>query len=325
MGVRRASACPVHCMGAAETPSTPTTALGYQANRFHFGCSQLGIDSVHSRPYVSEGRGVIERFNRTVKEAFEIEVRLRKEPPTLEQLNAFWRAWLDERYQRRDHSETGEPPRERLHRLLEKTEVRHADPVLLDEVLRLRARRTVHPKTSTVEVGAVRFVVDAALRKRRVDVLYDPHDLSSVLVYFDGRRIERAQPQVPGETPLLAPTHAPRPAPSVDYLELLRRDHERRRVEQVSTIRFRTAPDVSARLTIGRLLEQLRACCGRALGGVEGQYAAEVLDALAPLEIAIADSALKAAVATLGHGLHASQYLAALREHVLAARKKGRP
>lgn len=298
---------------------------GYQAGRFHFGCSELGIDLVHSKPYVSEGRGVIERFNRTVKDAFEVEVRLRPEPPTLDDLNAFWRAWLDERYQRREHSETGEPPLERWRRLLETTEVRRADPVLLDEVLRLHARRTVHTKTSTVEVGAVRFVVDTSLRKRRVEVLYDPHDLSSVLVYFDGRRIQRALPQIAGEAPVEAPASAARPAPSVDYLALLRRDHERRRAEELSTIRFRAVPDLSARLTIGRLLDQLRVCSGRSLGDVERQHAAAVLDALCPLEIAIADAALKTAVATLGHGLHASQYLAALREHVLTARKKGRP
>jgi hypothetical protein len=30
-------------------------------------------------------------------------------------------------------------------------------------------------------------------------------------------------------------------------------------------------------------------------------------------------------VATLGHGLHASQYCHALRDHVLAARKQGAP
>ena len=42
--------------------------------------------------------------------------RLRKEPPTLKQLNAFWRAWLEERYHRREHSETGEPPLERWRR-----------------------------------------------------------------------------------------------------------------------------------------------------------------------------------------------------------------
>lgn len=298
---------------------------GYQAKRFHFACSQLDIDLCQSKPYVSEGRGVIERFNRTTKEAFETEVRLRPEPPTLEELNVFWRAWIEERYHSRPHSETGEPPRERWERLLEKTEVRRADPVLLDEVLRLHARRRVHGKTSTVDVGGVPFVVDTSLRRRRVDVLYDPHDLSSVLIYFDGRRIQRAVPQRPGEAPVVAPDPAPKVPQSVDYLELLRRDHERRRVETTSTTRFRSVSDPSAHLTISRLLEQLRVCTGRALGDVERAHAAEILSALAPLEIAIADVALKIATATLGHGLHASQYLNALREHVLAARKKGRP
>jgi putative transposase len=296
---------------------------GYQANRFHFGCSQLGIDLCQSKPYVSEGRGVIERFNRTVKEAFEIEVRLRKEPPTLPELNAFWYAWLDERYHRRPHSETGEPPLERWRRLLETTQVRRADPVLLDEVLRLRARRTVHRKTSTVEVGGVPFVVDTSLRRRRVDVLYDPYDLSSVLIYFDGRRIQRASPQTPGEAPVEAPPPVLRPPPSVDYLELLRRDHGRRRAEQLSTIRFSAVRDASAYLTIGRLTERLRTCTGRPLGEVERQLATETLETLAPVEVAIAEVALKTAVARLGCGLHASQYLDALRQHVFLARKKG--
>src|SRR5678815_3679012 len=124
---------------------------GYQGARFEFGCSQLHIEIAHSAPYVSEGRGVIERFNRTVKEAFEIEVRLRPEPPTLDELNAFWWAWLDERYHRQVHSELGEPPLERWQRLLDTTQVRRVDPELVDEMLRLQATRTVHAKTSTVE------------------------------------------------------------------------------------------------------------------------------------------------------------------------------
>jgi putative transposase len=298
---------------------------GYQAERFHFGCAQLGIDLVHSRPYVSEGRGVIERFNRTVKEAFEVEVRLRPEPPTLEELNAFWRAWLEERYHLRPHSETGEPPAERWQRLLATTDVRRPDPVLLDEVLRLRAHRTVHAKTSTVDVCGVRFVVDTALRKRRVQVLYDPNDLSSVLVFYDGRRIQRATPQIAGEHPVAAPV-ASKPPPSVDYLALLRRDHERRRAHEVAAIRFRAAPDAeSAHLTISRLCERLRACCTRELGDVEKEHAASILHAISPVEVAVADVALKTAVAVLGPGLHASQYLEALREHVLRARQKGSP
>jgi putative transposase len=298
---------------------------GYKAVRFHFGCDQLGIDLVHSKPYVSEGRGAIERFNRTSKEAFEVEMRLRPELPTLDDLNAFWRAWIEERYHRVPHSETGEPPGERWQRLLATTEVRHADPVLLDEVLRLRATRKVHVKTSTVEVCGVAFVVDTSLRKRRVQVLYDPSDLSSVLVFFDGRRIQRASPQLAGEPPVAAHERPKPPPPSVDYLALLRRDHERRRAEATAAIRFRAAPDAEdAQLTVSLLRERLRACCGRPLGDIEAEHAAAVLHEIAPVEIAIADVALRTAVAALGPRLHASQYLDQLREHVLAARRKGR-
>jgi len=297
---------------------------GYQAHRFHFGCAQLEIELVHSKPYVSEGRGVIERFNRTVKEAFEVEVRLRKEPPTLDELNQLWWAWLDERYHRTPHGETGEPPRERWERLLATTDVRRADPALVDEVLRLCARRVVHPKTSTVEVCGVRFVVDTALRRRKVSVLYDPHDLSSVLVFFDGRRIQRATPQRPGEAPVTH-TPEPKPPPSVDYLGLLLRDHQRRRAEATAAIRFHAVPADDAQLTLPRLVERLRVCCGRSLGDVEAEHAAAVLHAIAPVEIAIADAALRTAAATLGTGLHASQYLDALRAYVLALRQKGSP
>lgn len=295
----------------------------YQAGRFAFACAQLDIELCHSAPYVSEGRGVIERFNRTVKEGFEIEVRLLAEPPALDELNRFWRAWLDERYRLRPHSETDEPPAQRWARLLAGSDVRRADPVLVDELLRLHARRKVHKKTSTVEVCGVPFVVDTALRGRRVDVLYDPHDLGSVLVYYDGRRIQRATPQRPGEPPVTAPAKPPRPPPSVDYLALLVRDHERRRAAALSEIRFREAGDDSVRLTVDKLVERLRVLAGRALGDVERAHAAAVLDAIAPVETAVCDVALKIAAASLGRGLHASQYLDALRAHVLRARRKG--
>ena len=251
-------------------------------------------------------------------------MRLRTELPTLDELNAFWRAWLEERYHLVPHSETGEPPVERWQRLLATTQVRHADPVLVDEVLRLRTTRVVHTKTSTVEVCGIRFVVDSSLRKRRVQVLYDPSDLASVLIFFDGRRIQRASPQIAGEPPVAAPEPRKPQPPSVDYLALLRRDHERRRAEAIAAIRFRaTSAPEDAQLTVSLLRERLRTCCARPLGDVEAEHAAAVLHDIAPVEVAIADVALRTAVAALGPGLHASQYLDQLRAHVLSARRKG--
>lgn len=293
----------------------------FQAGRFHFGCEQIGIKLVHSKAYVSEGRGVIERFNRTVKEAFESEVKLRSELPTLEELNSFWRAWLEERYHRVIHSETKEAPLDRWQRLLQTTTLRKPDPVLLDEVFRLHARRTVHAKTSTVEIGAVYFVVDTSLRKRRVDVLYDPHDLSSVLIYYDGRRQHRALQQRPGEHPLPAVIKSPQPM-TLDYLSQLKRDFDKRRKAELSELKFGAVPNSeSSHLKISCLLEKLRACTGRSLGEVERKQASLVLETLSPLEISIADVALKIAEASLGHGLHASEYLKSLSNHVLQARK----
>ncbi len=240
---------------------------GYKAECFHVGCDQLGIDLVHSKPYVSEGRGCIERFNGTVKRAFEVEVRLRPELPTLDELNAFWRAWLDERYQRIPHSETGESPAERWERLLAGTEVRHADPMLLDEVFCAcapHARFMSRPRPSRCAASASWSTPACASGASRCSK--DPSDLGSVLIFYDGRRIQRASPQIAGEPPVAAPAQHMPPPPSVDYLGLLRRDHERRRAEATAAIRFRAAPADDAQLTISLLRERLRVCCGRPLG-----------------------------------------------------------
>lgn len=47
----------------------------YQTNRFRAACGALGIRLPRSKPHQAEARGLIERFNRTLKEQFEAEVR----------------------------------------------------------------------------------------------------------------------------------------------------------------------------------------------------------------------------------------------------------
>jgi hypothetical protein len=59
---------------------------------------ELTIQSVRPKPYVSDGRGACERFNRTVKEPFESEVRGREEFLSLDEVNAYFEAWIAERY-----------------------------------------------------------------------------------------------------------------------------------------------------------------------------------------------------------------------------------
>jgi putative transposase len=293
----------------------------FQATRFHAACAGLGIRLVHSAPYQSECRGVIERANRTIKEQFETEVRGREEPPTLDELNAYFEAWLAERYHRDIHSETGEAPRDRFQR----TAVLRPAPDLaqVDELLRLRERRRVHKKWSTVEVLATRYLVDPALRGRRVDVLYDPFTPEYVLIVFDGRVIQRAVPQRPGELPPSPPAAAP-PGPPTDYLALLRADYERRIQRELATLRLRTVP-AAAELALADLVTLLTTCRGTELTAAERSRAAACWRQLRPIDPAAARRALGAAQRRLGTAVHLDLYLDALTTDLVRRRTHGDP
>lgn len=291
----------------------------FQSRRFHGACKHLDIALVHSKAYVSESRGVIERFNRTLKEQFETEVRERDELLTLEQLNTYYQAWLGERYHRDIHSETKEPP---LERFRQNAIVRPApDPNQVDELLRLHAKRTVHRKWNTVEVHGIRYRVDG-LRGRRVGVLYDPFALEYVLITFDGRVVQRAFPQKAGE---IFPEPKPdgSPTPRTDYLELLRRDHDRRSQSELAALRLAPAPRPSE-LARADLLVLLESCRGARLTGDEQKLASAFWRKMRPIPAEDARQATDTAVRQQGRNLHLSIYLDAINALLLRMRiKKG--
>lgn len=291
----------------------------FQAHRFHGACKHLGITLVHSKPYVAESRGVIERYNRTLKEQFESEVRERDELLTLDELNTYYQAWLGERYHRDVHSETGQSP---LERFRDNAIVRPApDPAQVDELLRLHEKRTVHRKWYTVEVHGIRYCVDG-LGGRRVGVLYDPFALEYVLITFDGRVVQRAFPQKAGEV-----FAEPKPDESqtrrTDYLELLRRDHERRSQSELAALRLAPAPQASE-LTFADLLVLLESCRGARLTGDEHKAASAFWRKMRPIPEEAARQATDAALRRQGRNLHLSVYLDALNAHLVRMRiKKG--
>lgn len=291
----------------------------FHATRFHAACDALDTRLVHSKPYQSEGRGVVERFNRTVKEQFEDEARGRDEPLVLDELNAYFEAWLSERYHRDLHSETAEPPRERFARGAAPRPA--PDLALVEELLRLRERRTVHKKWSTVEVATVRYTVEPALRGRRVDVLFDPFDPAYVLVAFDGRVVQRAFPQRPGQGP--PEPSAPKPdGPPTDYLALLRADYEQRTHAELASLRLRPAAP-AAELALVDLVARLERCRGATLTDAERSEAAAFWRRMRPLDPEAARSALDSAHRRLGGALHVRVYLDTLKDHLVRLRTKG--
>ena len=153
-------------------------------------CALLGIRLIHSRPGRPEGRGKIERAFRTVREQFLIELE-HHPPASVQELNRSFVAWVESVYHRRTHSETGQPPLERFH-AVGPAPAPPAEAVLRDAFL-WSEKRTVS-KTGTFGMHGNDYEVDAELAGQRVELVFDPLDLTEIEVRTGSRTVARAVP-----------------------------------------------------------------------------------------------------------------------------------
>jgi putative transposase len=189
--------------------------------------AKLGIKLVHSAPGRPQGRGKIERFFRTVNSEFVVEIAGGDGEPgrqvqDLAEMNRLFTAWVETAYHRRVHSETGLAP---LARWLDGAPYPVPAPADLAEAFRWSEHRTVS-KTALVSLHGNRYQVDPGLVGHRVELVFDPFDLTYLRVRCDGQdagtalpfQISRhshpkAKPEIPAEPP--------KPTTGIDYLGLI--------------------------------------------------------------------------------------------------------
>ena len=170
-------------------------------------CAVLGIKLTHSQPGRPMGRGKIERVFETIQQQFLAEVAgddahpARHPVSSLDELNALLTSWLRAEYHARPHSETGEAPQARL----AAGQPRLPDPALLKEAFSWSVIRQVR-KTATVSVEGNVYSVDPFLTGRKIECVFDPFDMSEMTVYWQGRKVGKAVPQVIG---LARPSQGP--------------------------------------------------------------------------------------------------------------------
>ncbi|MCA1679407.1 MAG: DDE-type integrase/transposase/recombinase [Actinobacteria bacterium] len=189
-------------------------------------CAVLGAKLIHASPRAAATKGKVERFFRTVRDQFLVELEDRDDLD-LAELNRLFGAWLEVVYHRRAHSETGQSP-------LERFDAAGAPalptPALLREAFLWSQERTV-TKTATVSLHSNQYEVDAALVGRKVELVFDPFDLTRIEVRYQRRPFGAAVPlQIGRHThPQAERELPPPPAPTgIDYLKLLaeKRDRE---------------------------------------------------------------------------------------------------
>lgn len=178
----------------------------------------LGVRLVHSRPGRPQGRGKIQRFFRTVRDQFLVEVS-HSEIPTLEVLESRFIAWVEQVYHRRVHSETKETPLDRFSVL---GPPRIPPTALVREAFLFPETRTV-AKTATVSLFGNHYEVDQALIARRVELVFDPFDLERISVRYHDTDFGLAVPRKIGRHvhPMAKVAPAPGPPTGIDYLGLI--------------------------------------------------------------------------------------------------------
>ena len=156
-------------------------------------CAVLGIKLVHSRPGRPQGRGKVERFFRTVREQFLVELGgTGTAAADLAGLNRLFDAWVQGGYHRAVHSETGEPPLARWAKGIPEP-LPLPSPAQLREAFLWSERRTVK-KTATVSLHGNLYQVDASLIRCVVELVFDPFDLTDIQVRHKGKPAGNAVP-----------------------------------------------------------------------------------------------------------------------------------
>jgi hypothetical protein len=109
----------------------------------------------------------------------------------IDELNEFFRAFMELKYNTRIHSETKAVPKTEFEKFEEKN---YPDINILNELFMEYDNRIVNKKTKTVSVFNKLFLTDNWLGGKKVEVHYNLSDLSYVLIYYNEKFIMKALP-----------------------------------------------------------------------------------------------------------------------------------
>ncbi len=163
----------------------------------------------------------------TIQQQFQVEVTgqggdpARHQVAGLEELNNLLDHWVRKACHQRIHSETGQPPQAR-HQAA--GPAASPAPAALKAAFSWSAVRLVR-KTATVELEGNVYSVDPFLTGRKVELVFEPFDLTKLEGWWAGRKVGAAIPQVIGRHahPKAPPDEDPQPVQytGVDYLGLV--------------------------------------------------------------------------------------------------------
>lgn len=166
-------------------------------------CSKLGTRLLYAKPYSPESTGKVEKFNQTV-DGFLNEVALEK-PTTLNRLNELLAVWLSECYQHKSHSALGENQSPEAAFRSDDMALKFAETEKLAHAFLHCETRKVD-KSGCISFMGKKYEVGLLFIGFKVEVVYDPADITEITIEHEGYPSWTAQELVIGERAGKRPT-----------------------------------------------------------------------------------------------------------------------
>ena len=166
----------------------------YRSQQFEFICASLGCTSLHSQPFVPQGRGKVERMFRTVRMRF-LSGLDAESITSLDELNRRYFQWLETDYLRKTHSSLGGlSPHDVLMSQVENLKL-ITDRAALDEAFLYRLSRKIQ-HDATVQIDNILYETDPAFAGKRLELRFEPgwigDETKKLPLFLDGSKLGEA-------------------------------------------------------------------------------------------------------------------------------------
>lgn len=166
-----------------------------------------------------------------------------EKPQTLEQLNERFKVWLSECYQNKPHSALEEQTSPETAYRSDRKALRFADPEILANAF-LHAETRKVDKSGCISFMDRKYEVGLPFIGCKVDVVYDPADISELTIEYEGYEPWKAHPLVigdrTGKRPKLPDHMGTQPADSSRLLAAAENKYKERKEQQAPAVSYRS-------------------------------------------------------------------------------------
>jgi putative transposase len=283
----------------------------YRAKNFASICADLDVGLKHAEAYHPEGKGKQERYYLTLQTRFYKEAK-KSGIATLQDLNDFFWAWLDECYHNVEHKTLKMTPLERWQQ--EEDSINRVSVEKLQQSMQLRTYRTVDDKTALIRLDGKRYQASKHLAGQKVQVRWPFDDHSTISIWKGGVLLEQA----PQFSPSADIDYSKRPQRSPKAEEPKVLDCSKRfRLSLVA--RYRRQKPSADTSQFGVLSQRefiyiIEQCLNKQITQVETDLLSQYYNRLYPLDAEFVQQHLRTAITAKGSRMHLSFYLAILEE-----------